>query len=60
MEETAPAPREIPPPATRSAKNGGGTLGKRSEAVKKGIVLHKRSLLLAMGNHRWVPAGDDN
>ena len=44
----------------RLAKNRGGTLHKWSEAVKKETVLHKWSVLWAMGNHRQVPAGVGN
>ena len=55
----APASQEVPPSATRPAKNGGETLGKWSEAVKE-TVLHKRSVLQAMGNHRQVSVGVGN
>ena len=34
------------------AKNGEGTLDKWSEAVNKETVLHKFSVLRAIGNHR--------
>ena len=56
----APAPQELLPSAMRSAKNRGGALDKWSEAVKKEIVLHKRSVLWVMGNCRQVPPGVGN
>ena len=59
-EEYAPAPQDVPPPAMRSAENGGKTLDKRSEAVKKETVLQKWLVLWAMDNCRLVPASVGN
>ena len=56
----APVHQEVPPPATRPGKNGEGTLDKWFEAVKKETVLHKSSVLQAMGSCGQVPAGVEN